>query len=140
VRSASVTNSHSSAVTNPISQFGAITVPVNLVYDVGIANALSAQGRPLITPLSTTHQCIAVVDPATYADPATGYPIIAVTYLLANRQGNGTDLAAMRTLLGTPYNATFRAHITRIGRTGSGYEWLSNSALTQAKVDSCIAN
>jgi len=88
-----------------------------------------------------------VVDPSSYADPSSGYPILNVSYLLANAQGNGAETAAVRGLLFSPYNKTTRSSVTKIGRITTGYAWLSNAATldstdpvagVQAKINACI--
>jgi ABC-type phosphate transport system substrate-binding protein len=147
-RFASVKNSHSLAAVNPSTGFGPTAVPVNLVFDQAIADAVDANGRPTLTPLTTPAAgCIAVVNPSDYADPSTGYPILAVTYLIGNAQGNGTDAAAVRGLLFSPYNKTTRPSVTKIGRITTGYAWLSNAATldstdpvtgVQAKINACV--
>jgi phosphate transport system substrate-binding protein len=141
-RFASVKNSHSLATVNPATGFGTTAVAVNLVYDNAISDSVTAAGRPILTPLTTTSQCIAVVNPQDYADPTTGYPILAVTYLLANAQGNGTDVAAVRGLMFSPYNTTSRPSVTKIGRINTGYAWLSNADLSNTtgltKVNGCV--
>jgi len=155
---AAVKNSHAASTApgiNPSTGFGTTAVPVTLVFDQAISdsNTVAGQngallnGRPILTPLSTTSQCIAVVNPNDYADPTSGYPILAVTYLLGNAQGNGSDAAAVRGLLFSPYNKTTRSSVTKIGRITTGYAWLSNAATldstdpvagVQAKINSCI--
>jgi phosphate transport system substrate-binding protein len=37
--------------------------------------------------------CVKVIPPAAYANPSTGYPIVAVTYLLTNSARNGSQIA-----------------------------------------------
>ncbi|MGN6479855.1 substrate-binding domain-containing protein [Luteibacter sp.] len=139
---ASVTNSHSGLAVNPSTGFGTTAVAVNLAYDQVIADNADANGRPVLNALSTTSKCIAVVNPNDYADPSTGYPILAVTYQLANAQANGSSAAAVRGLMFSPYNTTSRPSVTKIGRIATGYAWLSNADLTnttgQTKVNGCV--
>ncbi|UPG92948.1 substrate-binding domain-containing protein [Luteibacter aegosomatissinici] len=142
-RFASVFNSHAaagSAAINPNTGFGSTALSVALSYDQAIADTVDANGRPTLTPLTTSHQCVAVVNPSTYADPNSGYPILAVTYLLGNRNGNGSNAAAVRGILGMPYNTTLRPQVTKIGKILTGYSWLANADLTQSKVDGCVIN
>lgn len=147
---ASVTNSHSGLSVNPSTGFGTTAVAVSLSYDQAISDSVTASvpgtnapiaGRPILQALPTTSQCIAVVNPNDYADPSTGYPILAVTYLLANAQANA-NTAAVRGLLFSPYNTTSRTSVTKIGRILTGYAWLSNADLSNttglAKVNSCV--
>lgn len=148
---ASVKNTNSGATVNPSTGFGSAALPVALNYSKAIADTVDANGRPTLVDLPTATQCVAVVDPSTYANPATGYPILAVTYLLGNQAGNGTDAAAIRTLLGSPYsNAPNRSSVTKIGRITTGYAWLSDSVANtvldstntttgiQARINACI--
>lgn len=137
-RVASVTNSHTHVSVNPTSGFGSTAMAVSLVYDKVIADAVDPNGRPVLSSLALTNQCVAMVDPSTYADPAAGYPILAISYLLANAQTNGADTAAVRSLLFSPYNTTLRppSHVN------NGYAWLSNTGLAsptiQSKIASCV--
>lgn len=141
-RIASVKNSHlatTAPAISPTTGFGPTAFPVTLTYNNVISDTLSSTGRPVLNAIAgATGQCVAVVDPSNYADPSTGYPILAVTYLLGNSTGNGSDLAAIRTLLGSPYNTTTRTSVTKIARVNTGYAWLSNADLTQSKVDTCL--
>jgi ABC-type phosphate transport system substrate-binding protein len=144
-RFASVKNSHAATTAagiNPSTGFGNTALPVTLQYDQALATTLSSTGRPSLTPLSTTGQCVAIVNPNDYADPSTGYPILAVTYLLANGAGNGANQAAIQGLMYSPYNLTSRPSVTKIGRITTGYSWLSNADLTapaiQTKINGCV--
>jgi len=145
-RIASVRNSHTTLAVSPLTGFGVTPQPVFLSYDLAIADVVSPNGRPVLTPLPTTSQCIAVVDPSSYADPSSGYPILNVSYLLANAQGNGAETAAVRGLLFSPYNKTTRPQVTRIGRITTGYAWLSNATLDSTdpvggiwgKINACV--
>lgn len=141
-RFASVKNSHSLANVNPSTGFGSTALPVTLQFDQAIAATLTSTGRPTLTALSTTGQCVAVVDPNDYADPTSGYPILAVTYLLANGAGNGSNQSAIQGLMFSPYNLTSRSSVTKIGRITTGYSWLSSTDLTapaiQTRINGCV--
>jgi len=141
-RFASVKNSHSNQIVNPSTGFGPTAVPVNLVYDQAIGDTVDIDGRPTLTALPTTSQCIAVVNPSDYADPSAGYPILTVSYLLANAQGNGPDTAAVRSLIYSPYNTALRSSVKTIGVITTGTARLTNPDLTDttglAKVNSCV--
>jgi phosphate transport system substrate-binding protein len=142
VKMASVTNT-SGATINPLTGFGPTAVSVSVVFDKAIADSPDGTtGRPILVNLPDTGTCVGLVDPDTYANPASGYPILAITNLLGNSTGNGANVTAVRGILGAAYNATpaFRNTVTKIGRATTGYAWLSNAAgvLSQAKVDSCI--
>lgn len=145
VRIASVTNM-SGVTVNPATAFGPTALPLALTFDKAIADDVTdgtvlgeLAGRPKLVDLpASSNGCIAMVAPDSYANPSSGYPIIAVTNLLGNAQGNGSDASAVRILLGTPYNTSIRSLVRTIGRIGTGYAWLSNAGLTQSRVDSCI--
>lgn len=147
---ASVKNSHSGLTVNPSTGFGPTALAVSLSYDQSISDSVTVSdpvthlpigGRPILQPLPTTSQCIAVVNPSDYADPVSGYPILAVTYLLANAQSNA-NVAAVRGLMFSPYNTTTRPSVTKIGHILNGYSWLANADLTnttgQTKVNGCV--
>jgi phosphate transport system substrate-binding protein len=143
VRQAAVKNTNVSGGTfiNPLTGFGPTTVPVTLLFDKVIADTPDSNGRPVLNALSTTTQCVAVADPNAYGNPTSGYPIVAVSYLLGNTTGNGSaSLTPIRTLLGSPYNTGIRSSVTRIGRANTGYAFVANAALTQSKVDGCVLN
>jgi ABC-type phosphate transport system substrate-binding protein len=146
-RFASVKNTNSGASVNPATGFGTTALPVSLSFGVAIADAPDANGRPILTALAGSPQCVAVVDPSAYANPTSGYPILAVTYLLGNGQNNGTRAAGVKGLLFSPYNKTTRPSVTKIGRVGTGYSWLSDSVVLdstdattgiQARLNSCV--
>lgn len=153
-RFASVKNTAGNTV-NPQTGFGPTAIPVALTFGQAITGVDSA-GRPVLGALSTSTQCVAIVDPKTYsnlgaASGSTTYPILAITNLLGNQSSNGTKAAAIRTLLGSVYtNAANRSSVTRIGRVNTGYAWLkdatgssvldSTNATTgiQARINACI--
>jgi phosphate transport system substrate-binding protein len=116
----------------------------NLLYNTVINGANATTGRPVLQPLSTTPptSCIALVDPSSYAKPATGYPIMAVSYLLGNTNGNGSDLAATQGLLSAPYNTavTNSRSLTLFG-VNKGLELLNaGTSITPAIVSACLVN
>ncbi|SEN07299.1 PBP superfamily domain-containing protein [Luteibacter sp. UNCMF331Sha3.1] len=109
----------------------------------------ASTGRPAVTALTPIGQktCMVLVNPLGYANITSRYPIMAVSYLIANNKGNtATDVAAVRGLVGAAYDTSLRSSITTIGaidpvtgKPNTGYAFLTASTLTQAKVDSCIA-
>jgi ABC-type phosphate transport system substrate-binding protein len=121
------------------SEFGAASVPVNVVFNQVINGVNASTGRPALAAISPvpTSQCIALVNPSDYANPS-GYPIVAVSYLLGNMHGNGGDLAHTRGLLGSPYNTALRVNVGTIG-AGLGLAYLSTT-INQSKVDSCLVD
>lgn len=156
VRVASVTNLAGKTI-NPLTAFGPTAVPVTLTFDSAISDSVTTTmngpnglaGRPILVGLpNSSNGCIALVAPDSYANlaPASAagtsaenlYPIVAITSLLGNAQGNGTDAAAVQGLLSSPYDLSIRSTVTKIGRAGTGYAWLSNDQLTAARVTTCI--
>lgn len=105
----------------------------------GVNATTGAATYAAITGAPTT-QCIALVKPETYAtQPAGRYPIVAISYLLGNSQGNGTqDAPNVRNLLAAPYNSTIQAQATKIG-AGQGLAFL-NAPFTAAQIGACVQN
>jgi phosphate transport system substrate-binding protein len=103
--------------------------------------ALEALSTGSSTPPPTGSKCIVLVPPADYATagsrggivPSTSYPIVAISYLLANAQGTeSTDLTNTRNLVNAPYNSTITGSVTTIGpaplgptQTGTGLAFLT---------------
>lgn len=114
--------------------------------DVVYNNAISgvdSNGRPVVSPITgaPSTSCIALVKPDAYAklsSSVSGYPIVAVSYLLGNSQGNGTDATDVRNLLGAPYNASVVAATKTIG-PGKGLAFL-NAPITQTQINGCVIN
>lgn len=137
---ASVANDNAATTFVDPSTFSGTALPVSITWDQVISSTNAAGGRPQLVALSpapATSQCVAIVDPANYAVPATGYPIVAVSYFLANAKGNGADQAHIKSLLLAPYNSAIQAATTRIG-SGHGLSFLSSSAINQTFVDRCV--
>ncbi|GLQ45899.1 alkaline phosphatase L [Dyella lipolytica] len=132
---------------DPEANFGGTKFVVsssNLVYNEVINGADANTGVPVLAAISPapTTQCIALVEPSSYANPSSGYPIMAVSYLLGNAQGNGTDLANTKALLGAPYNATITgsSSLTQFG-TGTGLELLNTgTTITTTTISGCLVN
>lgn len=142
VKVASVKNT-AGTVVNPLTGFGPTALAVTVVFDKAIADTVDTHGRTTLASLpATSNGCIGLVDPLTYSNlastTASAYPIIAITNLLGNAQGNGSDAAAVAKLLASPYDTTIRSSVTKIGRAATGYAWLSSTDLTAARVTSCI--
>lgn len=146
VRIASVKNT-AGTVVNPLTGFGPTAIGVAVTFDKAIADTVDSQGRPTLATLPASNGCIGLVDPLSYSNlanstlpggGASAYPIVAITNLLGNAQGNGVDAAAVAKLLASPYDTTIRSSVTKIGRAGTGYAWLSSTDLTAARVTSCI--
>jgi ABC-type phosphate transport system substrate-binding protein len=141
---ASLKNDVDSSQTSPAT-YGGTKLPVTTTDDMVIGATLGAGGRALLTGLPSTPVvagCVKVVDPAKYATPAAGYPIVAVSYLLGNRTGNGTQLANVKGILLGVYDATpttgLQAKTKTIG-TNTGLSFLSVSPAISS-LDTCVVN
>ncbi|ULU23260.1 substrate-binding domain-containing protein [Dyella terrae] len=126
---------------DPIANFGASPLPISssaINYNYVINGADPTTGRPIMSAISgaPSTQCIALVDPSSYAKPVSGYPIVAVSYLLANSANNGSDQTAVQNLMWAPYNSTITSNTTQIG-SGTGLSFLSTS-FTQSAVQGCV--
>lgn len=112
-------------------------VTLAAVVDRGITGVDATTGRPVTGVLSPIVQagCMNIVEPSTYATSTTRYPIIAVSYLIANNTGNGADLAAVQGLIGSAYGS--HTGVTTIG-TGTGFAFATVAPTTSAKVNTCI--
>lgn len=135
---------------DPEANFGATRFVVsggaggNLLFNEVITGVTANTGRPVlaaIVPAPTT-ACIAIVNPNAYANPSSGYPIMAMVYFLANSQGNAKDLANTQSLMGAPYNAAIinNKALTQFG-VNTGYELLNTGAfITAISVSACLVN
>lgn len=134
---------------DPIADFadpatGRFTInATDLVYNQLINGADATTGRPVLSQAPPTTRCIALVKPQAYAYatyPPTTYPLVAISYLMANTASNGPDLVNVRNLLGAPYNVsiTNSANMTTIG-VGTGIAFL-NTDITTSQVAGCIVN
>ncbi|HUA81640.1 MAG TPA: substrate-binding domain-containing protein, partial [Dyella sp.] len=103
------------------------------------------QGQPVLSTLSgaPSNECLELVDPSQYANPSSGYPIMAISYLLGNAASNPTaDLTNIRNLIGAPYNSTITgsSSLTQFG-VGKGLALLDTSLTTvpsTGEVTSCV--
>lgn len=113
-------------------------------YNAISSTTWGTNGQPQLVAISgaPSNSCLELVDPSTYASPSSGYPIIAVSYLLGDSSGNpSADLTNIRNLIGAPYNSTITgsASLTQFG-TGKGLALLnvSGTVLSTATVNSCV--
>jgi phosphate transport system substrate-binding protein len=136
---------------SPITNFG---TPLNLpgsdiVYNEVISTTNNANGTPALVEITNppSTQCIALVRPGSYAKagvlggivPTGTYSIVAVTYLLGDAEGNGSDLASVQALAESPYNATFQSAVTTAGSgTGLAFFTLGGNAFTATDVAECL--
>lgn len=137
---------------SPIANFNEqLVVPaLSIVTNNVISETNASNGRPQIQAIpNSSGACIKMVNPIRYAlannyvgsiNPAGNYPIIAVSYLLGNAIGNGSDLANMQALLNTPYNAAIQSKVTTIGGA-TGLQFLNVSAAFSATAPgACLVN
>lgn len=145
---------------SPLINFGnPLTITaVSLLYNEVISNVNNANGTAAVETIGAipgvtnppTTQCIALVKPSLYAKPAvpggivpsTSYPIVAISYLLANSEGNtSTDLMAIRGLLTAPYTSSITSQVTTVGPgTGLAFLTLGSNAFTTNQIRGCLVN
>lgn len=145
VQFAGVQNDNEVGTFTDPSTFGSSPLPVSVNLDT-IITGVDINGRPLTNTLTSqglTHAngCFALVAPNSYAIPSTGYPIVAVSYLIGNAANNGSTKPQVRQLLAAAYDPAVRAATQTIGNadlpTGLGFLTLSGAdASTMA--NSCI--
>jgi phosphate transport system substrate-binding protein len=139
--------------TSPVNNFtSALTVrAVSVVTNNVIGTINNSNGTPEVRAITDppSTKCIVLVKPADYAVPGTipgyinptgNYPIVAVSYLLGNSTGNGTDLSNTQTLVTAPYNSTIQGEVTTIGGT-TGLQFLNiGTTFTASQVSGCYVN
>ena len=122
---------------SPVTNFGT-ALPITsaaVVYNEVISSTNATNGAAQLTAIASppSTKCIALVPPADYAIagskggiiPSTSYPIVAVSYLLGNAQGNpSADLTNSQNLVDAPYNATITGGVTTFG-SGTGLALLN---------------
>ena len=151
----STAGSISYAATSDILQIGGISyayvdakdpvLDLAAIYNFGAAlfdqvwSGVDVNGRPILTPQapSTNANCLAVIDPASYAIPQpvfpAGYPILAVSYLLTG-QPTAANIVPIRSLLATPYGS--HAGVTTVG-VGTGAAFIAGSNLNALRIALC---
>jgi phosphate transport system substrate-binding protein len=131
---------------DPASFGSAVTIASSSLkpYNAISSTTWGSNGQPQLVALSgaPSNSCLELVDPATYANPSSGYPIMAISYLLGYSSGNpSTDLTNIRNLIGAPYNSTITgsASLTTFG-AGKGLALLnvSGTVLSTSTVNSCV--
>jgi phosphate transport system substrate-binding protein len=133
---------------DPLANFGGSAVTINssdVVYNQAINGFDGTTGRPVLSAISgaPSNQCIALVKPDAYAtQPAGTYPIVAVSYFLANSANNGSDRSAVQNLMWAPYNPTITHNAGTTGPVSTvgpntGLSFLSTS-FTQTQVQGCV--
>jgi phosphate transport system substrate-binding protein len=135
---------------DPFANFGGSPVTISssdVVYNQAI-NGADSNGRPVLASMSgtsPTSTCIALVKPDAYAtQPAGTYPIVAISYFLANSANNGSDLTAVRNLMWAPYNTAITANAGTPGAPVqtvgpfTGLSFLNNTTANQTKLNACM--
>lgn len=94
-------------------------------------------GAPVLNTLTpnSTANCLAVVNPTSFNNPSTGYPIVGVSYIIANQKGNSTNLNTLRSFINFLYT---HAGVTTIG-TNTGLGFIGNAGISVLKVQGCTA-
>ncbi|HEY4146259.1 substrate-binding domain-containing protein [Pinirhizobacter sp.] len=124
------------------STYGGTVLPVSVTYDK-VISSVNGFGRPVLGNSGFTTQCIGIVNPEDYAEPTTGdYPIVAVSYLLANSAANGLDVDHVRGVLYSPYDPAVTPNVATIGEF-TGLSFLSINGVTdptqiQTKINGCV--
>lgn len=117
--------------------------PADLVTGETIGSDV-ANGRAALQPVSDS--CVLMMNPITYAKPAQGYPIIAVTNLEFSQTGNGPNVADLQALASMVSQngageAVGSGKITSIDLYGhSNVGTTGYSTLNQAKFHTTIKN
>lgn len=111
----------------------------NAITGVDANNGHATYGVITTAP---NNSCINLVKPEKYAiQPSGSYPMVAVSYLLGNSNGNGSDLTDVQNLLGAPYNSSIISGTNTIGAgTGLAFLDVSATSLSQSLVTSCVVN
>lgn len=129
---------------NPYTDLASSVTLTTILVDNVINGWNTTSGTPgtpnvqALSPAAPVPGCMLMVNPTTYANGINGgYPILAVSNLIFNQKGNGTDVTAVRDLMTYVYSATRRAGATLIG-TGTGYAFIT-APTANAKINACIA-
>ena len=113
----------------------------NSVHQVSFDKVLSgvdANGRPVVVSQSpnTVTGCLALIDPALYAVPTSGYALLDVTYLMAGQKGNGVNQAILESLIRYPY--AYSPSVTTVG-TNTSAAFIQNSGITNLRIHTCTS-
>lgn len=122
---------------DPIVDFTAAPAFTKL-QDVTLG-APDSNGRPTTVAVSPTKAgCLVVANPNDYAAPTSGYPIVAVSYLLGYQKGN-PNYSKIRNLVKAPFTSSMQKATTTVG-AGTGFAFLaSTDAPTYSQRTGCIA-
>ncbi|MEX1826967.1 substrate-binding domain-containing protein [Luteibacter sp. CQ10] len=130
---------------DPYANLPAVVSFTTTVLPDRVISGVNANGTPALATLtggaSSAAGCMLIVNPASYANIANQYPIIAVSNLIANNTGNGADVGAVQSLFSSLYGSTAHAGVNTVGAgadgKGTGYAFV-NAPTAAAKVTSCI--
>jgi ABC-type phosphate transport system substrate-binding protein len=119
---------------DPVADFAIPSLSVK--KDVTIGATLNADGTVQLVAQAVPGKtgCLRIADPSKFATSSTKYPIMAVSYLLANSTGNGTKRDAVRALMKAPYTYSYRSHATT---DDTGFDNVSSQSTA---VNGCIPN
>jgi ABC-type phosphate transport system substrate-binding protein len=122
---------------DPVADFTAAPAFTKLT-DVTLG-AVDANGRPTTVAVSPSKAgCLVVANPADYANPSSGYPIVAVSYLMGYQKGN-PNYSKIRNLVKAPFTSSIKKVTTTVG-AGTGFAFLdSGDAPTYSQRTGCIA-
>lgn len=134
---------------NPLNHSATFAL-TSVSFDKVLASSVDANGRPVLQDIVAPPRpgCVMLADPDSYATSPlnangdyTYYPIIAVSYLLANAAGNGQNTRNLQALLQAPYGrglaGTYSAGTTTIG-AGRGYLYLTGKIPGPIKIQQCV--
>jgi ABC-type phosphate transport system substrate-binding protein len=99
---ANIVNPTTGVATDP---FAGLPAAANTVAESSLLTnyqvVQTTSGPATTSPLTGVRSgsCVKVIPPSAYANPKTGYPIVAVTYFLFNSNGNGSSDTALRLLV-----------------------------------------
>ena len=133
---------------NPLAH--SATFRLTSVLTDKVLNGIDVNGRPVIQDIVAPPRpgCVLLAAPDSYATSPlnvngdyTYYPIIAVSYLMANAAGNGQNTRNLQALLLSPYGkgaaGTYSEGTTTIG-AGKGYLYLTGNVPGPLKMGQCV--
>lgn len=122
----------------------------DLVTNEVISATNNTNGTAALSAITSapSTKCIYLVPPAEYAVPgskggilgSTSYPIVGVSYILGNANGNeSTDQAAIVDIVNSPYTSAITSDVTTVG-TGQGLAFLTlgTGAFSATAPGACI--
>lgn len=133
---------------SPLALKAKYKLPTGSVLFDKVVGSNDSNGRPtLLAAGSAQPNCLILIDPNAYATATkktagaqdyTGYPIVAITSLLAYYSGNGVDSANIGDLLASAYYGPVKGSTMTVG-AGTGFALLSTAgAITRTTVKACV--